>query len=84
LIQRTRDRLDEAGSADGQGRLFLDASRRVYAQARQAYQDRDYVRATELARGAEAWTHVGEHLQRAGEDVARSRIEPPPPPPPEE
>jgi hypothetical protein len=80
LLQRTRDRLGESG-ADDPGRPFTDAAGRAYIRARQAYQDGDYARATELAHGAEAWTHVGEHLQRAGADVARDRDEPPPPPP---
>ena len=86
LLQRAYDRIADAGAGPdrGPGRDFLDASRRAYERARQAYLDRDYVRAAELARGAEAWTHVGEHLLRAeGADarVERDRRPPPPPPP---
>ncbi len=77
---------------EGPGTQFLDASRDLYQKARRAYQDKDYARAAELAKGAEAWTHVGEHLQRAGVGLggpperlpAKPTEKPPPPPPPEE
>jgi hypothetical protein len=93
LLQRTRDRLEDVGeqSSRGVGRTFLDAARRLYDQARQAGRE-ETARAIQLARAAEAWTHVGEHLLRAnsrGEDRLppdRRRPVPPedrrrPPPP---
>lgn len=75
LLRRTRDRLEDADAPEsrGPGRAFLDAARRLYDQARQDDRD-DLIRALQLARAAEAWTHVGEHLQRAGSD----RDAPPP------
>jgi hypothetical protein len=77
--------------AKGPGRDFLDAARDTYDRARRAYGDGDYARAAELAHGAEAWAHVGEHLNRAGPveplpapaDAPRGRDAgraPPPPP----
>jgi hypothetical protein len=86
LLRRTRDRLEDIGalSPRGAGRTFLDAARRLYDQARQAGRD-DTSRALQLARAAEAWTHVGEHLMQAD---TRTGYGPPPerrrePPPPE-
>lgn len=79
LMRRTRDRLEDAGetAVRGPGREFLDAARRLHEQARKAGRD-DEARAIQLARAAEAWTHVGEHLRRADDrDVRR---EPPPRP----
>ncbi len=76
LLRRTRDRLRDADAPESRktGRAFLDAARRLYDQARQA--DRgDPIRALQLARASEAWTHVGEHLARAESDR-----DPPPPP----
>lgn len=97
LLRRTRDRLDDVGDQGprGAGRTFLEAARRFSERARQAGRDDD-VRAIQLARAAEAWTHVGEHLMRADPDVGfrpdpeRRRERPlppadrhrPPPPPP--
>ena len=86
LLSRTRDRLeDNADSAPrGAGRAFFDAARRFYDQARRAGRD-DTVRATQLARAAEAWTHVGEHLTQADREVGlrgepeRRGVRPPPP-----
>jgi hypothetical protein len=70
LLRRTRDRLEDIGalSPRGAGRTFLDAARRLYDQARQAGRD-DTIRATQLARAAEAWTHVGEHLMQADSQI---------------
>jgi hypothetical protein len=72
LLRRTRDRLEDAEDADarGPGRAFLDAARRLYDQARRADRDDD-ARALEMARAAEAWTHVSEHLNRADDRDAR-------------
>jgi hypothetical protein len=96
LLRRTRDRLEDfADTAPrGAGRAFFDAARRLYDQARRAGRD-DSARAIQLARAAEAWTHVGEHLDRAEDRIGlrreperrRERPLPPderrrPPPPP--
>ncbi len=99
LLRRTRDRLEDVGdqSSRGAGRAFLDAARRLYDQARRAGRD-DTARALQLARAAEAWTHVGEHLSQANQRVDLRRPperrrdrplppddrprRPPPPPPP--
>jgi hypothetical protein len=87
LLWRTRDRLEDTGALEprGAGRAFHDAARRFYDRARQAGRD-DTVRATQLARAAEAWTHVGEHLMQAEQQVELRRETPPPddrrPPPP--
>ncbi|HVC92638.1 MAG TPA: hypothetical protein VND64_03060 [Pirellulales bacterium] len=84
LLSRARERIVEAqneSAADGAGRQFLDASRRVYEEARTAYIAEDYPKAAELGRAVEAWTHVGEHLLRAEEGTAtavRERRAPPP------
>lgn len=98
LLRRTRDRLDDVGDevSRGAGRTFLDAALRFYDRARQASRD-DEVRAIQLARAAEAWTHVGEHLMRADSRIdsrrdperRRERPLPPddrrrPPPPPDD
>lgn len=76
LLKRTRDRLDdtEGQESRGPGRAFLDAARRLYDQARQAGRE-DTARAVNLARAAEAWSHVGEHLLRA--DPRREASGPP-------
>jgi hypothetical protein len=48
----------------GAGRDFFDAARNVYRQARTAYEAGDYRKAAELARAADAWLRVSEHLDR--------------------
>jgi hypothetical protein len=89
-LQRAADRLGEVADAGGPaGREFREAADRAYRAARSAYEARDFERAAELARAAEAWTHVGEHLTRATGDGppsppdGRADRVPPPPPPPE-
>ena len=88
LLKKTRDRIGDAKPDGGpQARAFLDGSRRAYGLARQAYLDGDYPKAAELARGAEAWTHVGEHLAVADEPSPvppgdRGPADAPPPPKP--
>jgi hypothetical protein len=75
LLRRTADRLEVADrDGRGGGRAFLDAARRLYDQARRANRD-DRGRAIQLAHAAEAWTHVGDHLNRADERDVR-RLEP--------
>lgn len=91
-LTKVRERLQdsEVGSLK-EAAAFVKASRAVYELARQAYQDEQYKKAEELAKGAEAWTHVSEHLARAEGDepapprkerpAVRQRNVPPPPPP---
>lgn len=69
-LTRARDRITAAGEAPagGAARDFLDAARATYARGRTAYETGEYRTAGELARAAEAWSHVPEHLARAGWD----------------
>ena len=79
-IRRAYDRASEIrgeGYDKGPGQKFLEASREVYNQARRAFEDENYARATELAKAAEAWTHVGEHLARANGNRAEGERRPP-------
>jgi hypothetical protein len=79
-IRRAYDRASDArgeGYDKGPGQKFLEASRKVYNQARRAFEDEDYARAAELAKAAEAWTHVGEHLARADGDQSGEERRPP-------
>ncbi len=88
LLSRTQDRLEDFRdvATQGAGRAFYDAARRLYDRARRAGKD-DSARALQLARAAEAWTHVGEHLDNADSRVG-ARREPPrrrePPAPPDD
>jgi hypothetical protein len=87
-LERARLRISET-ERETAGKAFLDGSRTLYAQARAAYLDKEFLKASELARGAEAWTHVGEHLRWGGlagpEPIAvppaLGPAAPPPPPP---
>jgi hypothetical protein len=85
ILRHVRERLDEADSETGAGKAFLDGARNVYGLARRAYLDGDYRKATEFGCAAEAWTHVGEHLTRAGYEAAelKTRRDAAPRPPPE-
>ena len=86
-LERAKDRHTEAEEGGPVGREFLAAAKRVIAEALRAYDDKEFDRAAELARCAAAWTHVGEHLSRAGGPDTPSpnpkrldRKAPPPPP----
>jgi hypothetical protein len=85
ILRHVRDRLDEVTSETATGKAFLDGARNAYGLARRAYLDGDYRKATEFGCAAEAWTHVGEHLARAGYQGAelKTRRDAAPPPPPE-
>ena len=56
---------DKGDAGKGAAGRFLDASRTVYEQGRQAYEKGDYDRAIDLAAAAEAWSRVGDDLRRA-------------------
>jgi serine/threonine protein kinase len=99
-LERVGDRLKVAGNETEVGAEFVEAARAAYARARKAYADGEYRRAAEMAHGADIWTHVGEHVRRAGSkgaDVRPDRPRPqrlppdggphgrrPPPPPPDD
>lgn len=69
-VRRVKDRLDDLGEGNGPaGKEFREAARRAYADARSALDAEDYPRAVGLARAAEAWSHVGEHLNRRPDDL---------------
>jgi hypothetical protein len=68
MLRYVRRGLDQAGQESAGGdssQVFLDAGRKVYDQARQAYQAGDRSKAVELAMSADAWSHVPYHLNRA-------------------
>lgn len=82
---------DSGSPATGPARDVLDAAKAAYTQARMAYEAGEYRKATELARATEAWSHVPEHLNRAGWEAssappvaplpkAKGPGAPPPPP----
>jgi hypothetical protein len=80
---------DASTPVNGPARDILDAAKAVYGQARTAYESGEYRKATELSRAAEAWSHVPEHLNRAGSERGAAPPLPPeprlkgaPPPPP--
>ncbi len=91
-LTKSRDVIAEGGPSAGPGADFRAAAKTTYAQARAAYEAGEYRRAAELARAAEAWAHVPEHLGRAAwDEPAGPRLAPdprrkgttaPPPPPP--
>jgi hypothetical protein len=58
---------------DPASRLYLDAARDLYNAARRDVQDGREERGGELARAAEAMTHVPEHLSRAGDEAPDDR-----------
>ncbi|QEL17492.1 hypothetical protein [Limnoglobus roseus] len=94
-LRRAKDRLEDATAEGGPiGKEFLDAAKKAYADGRAAYEAKEYDRAADLARAAEAWSHVGEHLGRAADrrDGPDGKAPPPqperpagktPPPPPD-
>jgi len=93
MIQRVGDRLKDASADDdkGPGHAFLAAAQKSLDAAQRALKDGDAMKAVDLARAADVWSHVSEHLQRADHpDRDRPRPpapddrRPPPPRPPEE
>jgi len=81
--------IDVDAPVTGAARDILDAAKALYGQSRTAYEAAEYRKAAELARAAEAWSHVSEHLNRAGWEtnnapglgpIPRSKDVPPPPP----
>jgi hypothetical protein len=68
--------------AQGPARQFLNASSKIYEQGRQAYQNKDFTRAIDLASAAEAWTYVGQHLHQAEGTARPTEVGRPSPVPP--
>lgn len=64
-LRRTEDRIEGVRRDADNEDPFLWEAREVLKQARAADRDGQPVEAAELARGAEAWTHVAEHVARA-------------------
>ncbi|HMB02965.1 MAG TPA: hypothetical protein VKP69_04395, partial [Isosphaeraceae bacterium] len=73
---RIRDELDDGPGADQ--KFYLGAARDLYNAARRDAEAGRQERAGELARAAEAMSHVAEHLGHAAD---RDRPDEPPPPP---
>jgi hypothetical protein len=69
-LTRAHDRITDAGGspAKGPARDFLDAAKAAYTRGRTAYEAGEFRRAAELARAADAFAHVPDHLDRAGWD----------------
>ncbi len=80
MIRRVGDRLKDAPADDdkGPGRAFLDAAQKSLDAAQRALKAGDAMKAVDLARAADVWSHVGEHLQRA-DHPDRDRPRPPAP-----
>jgi hypothetical protein len=96
-LRRAHERIVDLGRGDEpDAKFYFDASKDLYNAARRDAEAGRLERAGELARAAEALTHVPEHLARAAEDhpeppkARRDRPEPPkakrgrPEPPPKE
>jgi predicted lipid-binding transport protein (Tim44 family) len=64
-LTAVQERLATAEAKTGAGRDFLDAAKTANRQARVAYEGGDYRKAAELARAADAWLRVTDHLDRA-------------------
>ncbi len=79
-LRHAFDRVEEARGDDSRdARYYLDAARDLYRAARRDAEAERFERAGELARAAEAMTHVPEHLAHA-----ERRDDAPPPPEPKE
>ncbi len=73
-IREIRDELPDAapGSPRGAGQPFVSAARRALDQAQRAADAGKNRQAIQFVMAAEAWSHVPEHLKRAGRNDARS------------
>jgi hypothetical protein len=84
-LYRAYERIRSAGAfgPDADAKFYLDAARDLYNAARRDVEAGREERAGELARAAEAMTHVPEHLSNAlaggpGGPGARAEFDPPP------
>ena len=87
-LHRAYERIRSAGEygPEAEAKFYLDAARDLYNAARRDVEAGRDERAGELARAAEAMTHVPEHLSNAAEGRpggpgARGEFDPPPPEP---
>ena len=87
-LYRAYERIRSAGAfgPEADAKFFLDAARDLYNAARRDVEAGREERAGELARAAEAMTHVPEHLSNAvagrpGGPGTRGVLDPPPPEP---
>jgi hypothetical protein len=71
------------GQTAGASEFYVKAARDLYNAARRDLEAGRDERGGELARAAEAMTHVPEHLAQVGDEAGRFSSRPAPPPPPE-
>jgi hypothetical protein len=71
------------GQTAGASAYYIKAARDLYNAARRDLEAGRDERGGELARAAEAMTHVPEHLAQVGDEPGRFSSRPAPPPPPE-
>ena len=71
------------GQTAGDSACYINAARDLYNAARRDLEAGRDERGGELARAAEAMTHVPEHLANVGEEAGRFSYRPAPPPPPQ-
>ncbi len=70
-LRHAYDRIRELDDADGaDAKFYVDAARDLYNAARRDIQGDRHERAGELAKAAEALTHVPEHLEHAADLIA--------------
>jgi hypothetical protein len=76
-LTRAYERIQDARvpGPDAPDRFYLDAARDLYNAARRDARDGRYERAGELAKAAEAMTHVPEHLRHVGEEGPEAKPE---------
>jgi hypothetical protein len=81
-LYRAYDRLQWLGSwrTSAGSAYYVKAARDLYSAARRDFEAGRDERGGELARAAEAMTHVPEHLARVGEDRGRDEFRPAPEP----
>jgi hypothetical protein len=84
-LTRAYERLDWLGDGQraGGSDFYVKAARDLYNAARRDLEAGRDERGGELARAAEAMTHVPEHLAQVGEGSGRFSFRPAPPPPPD-
>lgn len=75
-LRHAYDRIRELGEGGPDARSYVDAARDLYNAARRDAEGGRPERARELARAAEAMTHVPEHLGHAAEDGPEPKARP--------
>jgi hypothetical protein len=84
-LYRAYERLGRLGNgqAAAGSEYYVKAARDLYGAARRDLEAGRDERAGELARAAEAMTHVPEHLAQVGDGIGRFGVRPTPPSPPD-